>query len=423
MKLKLSLILVIAALVTFGLSGDVFAFHNGGVAACESCHTMHNSANGKVMSRNTSTFPVPPTLQIGQAGPMLLQGTDQSSTCLNCHATFSATAGSYKVMSYGVTIPTQRTPGGDFGWLRKSSTKGHSIVAADFALGVETKKTGNVAPGGTYPVANLHCSSCHDPHGTYRRTSNTATFVQTGAPIAGSGSYGADGTATEAVGAYRLLAGSGYKPKSAAGAPALTANPMIAATSNPYNASEATTEVIVNYGDGTVGQWCGQCHAKMHEGIPGGGVVVHPNDEGLTGGVDAIYNSYVGSGNMGGGAGSGYTSLIPVAYDNIVSNASLSGHFSTGATVDAGDRVMCLSCHRAHASGFDYMLRFPIVEVMTIDDGSGNPTYWKGGTNAATVSLVSGLTVDEMTAALYDRPASKWPVEQRTLCNKCHGKD
>lgn len=424
MKLKISLVIVFAALVTFGLSGDVFAFHGGGVAACESCHTMHNSKGGVVMSKSTSTTgQTAPNLVIGQAGPYLLQGSDQSSTCLNCHGTNSTTAGSYKVLSYNVSVPVQRTPGGDFGWLRKSSTKGHSIVAADYGFGPETKKAGNIAPGGAYPVGSLHCSSCHDPHGKYRRLTN-GNWATTGEPIGGSGSYGVDATEGEAVGSYRLLGGNGYKPASITNAAlAFTANPMVAASPNPYNQSESLTEVVVNYGDSTAGVWCAQCHAKMHMNVTGGGINVHPNDQALGAVIAPIYNSYVSSGNMGGGAGSGYTSLIPVAYDNVTQNSALLGHFSTGAQVATSDRVMCLSCHRAHASGFDYMLRFPIVEEMTIQDANGNATYWKGGTNAATVSLVSGLTVDEMQAALYDRPATVWGPAQRTLCNKCHGKD
>jgi hypothetical protein len=422
MKLKLSLVIVIAALVTFGLSGVSYAFHAGGVAACESCHTMHNSKAGITMSKSTSTTgQTAPSLVVGQAGPYLLQGSDQSSTCLNCHGSSGTTPSSYKVLSYNVTVPVQRGPGGDFGWLRKSSTKGHSIVALDYGFSAETKKAGNIAPGGAYPVGSLHCSSCHDPHGKYRKLESGA-FATTGAPIAGSGSYGADATTGEAVGAYRLLGGMNYLPKSIDTQPALafSADPMSAAAPSAYNRGESTSDTVVNYGDSGVGAWCAQCHGKMH--MAETAINVHPNDQAVGSTIAGIYNDYVSSGIMAIGGG-GFSSLIPVAVDNINQNSLLAGHFTQGADIAQSDRVMCLSCHRAHASGFDYMLRFPIVEVMTIADESGNATYWKGGTNPPTVSLVSGLTVDEMTAALYDRPAATFGPEQRTLCNKCHGKD
>jgi hypothetical protein len=360
-------------------------------------------------------------LVVGQAGPFLLQGSDQSSTCLNCHGVNESTGKSYHVMSLAQAVPTERTPGGDFAWLKVSSTKGHSIVAVDYGLTAETKKAGNAAPGGTYPVANLHCSSCHDPHGRFRKLS-TGGFGMTGEPIAGSGSYGADPTNGEAVGAYRLLGGKTYLPKSMEAFPALAfdEDPISAAAPNSYNATEATTETIVGYGDSSVGAWCQQCHAKMH--MAGAGINVHPNDQAVGSTIMGIYNNYKGSGGVAGSTGSnmGFTSLIPVAYDNVTTNSGLAGHFTKGANITNNDRVMCLSCHRAHASGFNFMLRFPIVEVMTADQ-SGVSSYQTG--TDPTKSAVSGLTPQEMQAALYDRPATNWPAEQRTLCNKCHGKD
>ncbi len=420
MKLKISLILLVAALVTIGMSGAAFAFHNGGVASCESCHTMHNSSNGATMSRATNTV-VTNNLVVGQAGAFLLQGSDQSSTCLNCHGVNESVGKSYHVLSLAQAIPTERTPGGDFAWLKKSSTKGHSIVAVDYGLTVETKKAGNVAPGGTYPVGSLHCSSCHDPHGKFRKLS-TGGFGTTGEPIASSGSYGADPTTGEAVGSYRLLGGKAYLPVSVSADPTLafTTDPMSAAAPNTYNATEATNETIVNYGDSSVGMWCQQCHPKMH--MNGTAINVHPNDQALGSTIMGIYNNYKGSGNVAGTTGNnmGFTSLVPVAYDNITQNSVLAGHFTKNANITANDRVMCLSCHRAHASGFNFMLRFPTVEVMTADQ-SGVSSYQTG--TDPTKSAVSGLTPQEMQAALYDRPATNFPAEQRTLCNKCHGKD
>jgi len=425
MKLKISLIVIVAALVTMGLSGAAFAFHNGGVAACESCHTMHNSKDGAVMSKSTdTTIGRTNNLVIGQAGDWLLQGTDQSSTCLNCHGANKVSASSYTILSLAQAIPTQRTPGGDFAWvLKKGAKKGHNVVAIDYGLVADS----GAAPGGTYPAANLHCSSCHDPHGKYRKLAD-GTFATTGAVIAGSGSYGDDPVGTEAVGAYRLLGGNLYIPKSmvgVAGAVTFDEDPMSAAAPSSYNnwnlaTGETNTETIVNYGDGTVGMWCKQCHPKMHE-TAGTAVNVHPNDVNL-GDLATIYNGYKGSAGIAGTTGNlqGFTSLIPVAYDNIKTNSQLKNHFVQNGNISTNDRVMCLSCHRAHASGFDYMLRFPIAEVMTVDNG-GVSSYMTGTDPA--VSTVSGLSAAELQAALYDRPATHFPVEQRTLCNKCHAKD
>ena len=75
---------------------------------------------------------------------------------------------------------------------------------------------------------------------------------------------------------------------------------------------------------------------------------------------------------------------------------------------------MCLSCHRAHATGFDSMLRYDISsEFMTAADSAGVAKY-------------DGAFADVnawKTAAYNDKPATKWGVNQRVLCNKCHAKD
>ena len=62
--LKLSLMVLMATLLALGLSGMAYAFHSGGVAECEGCHSMHSPKAG---------------------GKYLLVGTDTSSTCLSCH--------------------------------------------------------------------------------------------------------------------------------------------------------------------------------------------------------------------------------------------------------------------------------------------------------------------------------------------------
>ena len=71
--IKVTLTVAAAALL---LSSPAMAFHSGGVAECEGCHTMHNSLEGAAV---TSALPQ------YQSGPYLLKGSDQSSACLNCH--------------------------------------------------------------------------------------------------------------------------------------------------------------------------------------------------------------------------------------------------------------------------------------------------------------------------------------------------
>ena len=97
------------------MAAPAFAFHDGGVAACESCHTMHNSKDGAALKTTGGITQF-------KTGPYLLQGSTQSEACLNCH---EGSAGSYKVSTAGTTLasgtlPLQMTPGGDFSWLKKA---------------------------------------------------------------------------------------------------------------------------------------------------------------------------------------------------------------------------------------------------------------------------------------------------------------
>src|SRR5512142_770670 len=109
------LILGAAALMLFGLTGASYAFHSGGVAECEGCHTMHNSLGGVKMTINANP--------IGVANAYLLQGQDQSSTCLNCHGKPDTAPTGYHIMTTpfaAATLPVEMTPGGDFTWLAKT---------------------------------------------------------------------------------------------------------------------------------------------------------------------------------------------------------------------------------------------------------------------------------------------------------------
>jgi predicted CXXCH cytochrome family protein len=89
----------------------------------------------------------------------------------------------------------------------------------------------------------------------------------------------------------------------------------------------------------------------------------------------------------------------------------------------SSDKVTCLSCHRAHASGFVHMLRFDQGYEFTTKAGqyigSDNPAV----TGSRAPLQHRGRTNAEWQAAYYDRPASKFATFQRVLCNKCHAKD
>lgn len=194
---------VAAGLLILSLSGAALAFHDGGVAHCDGCHSMHNSPENPVS---------------GTPNNLLLKGSDASSTCLNCHAG----SGSYHILS---TDASNWSPGGDFFWLTQSYTNsnwsgsitsdpdnmGHNVIAVDFGLTVDGTNT--QAPGGTYPASTLGCDSCHNPHGQVNGGTANGQL-----PISVSGSYGDVPVPGTIAGNYRLLRDS-YEAGFSADAP------------------------------------------------------------------------------------------------------------------------------------------------------------------------------------------------------------
>jgi hypothetical protein len=441
MKLiKLSFIIAIAVMAIIGVSTTSYAFHAGGVASCESCHTMHNSLNnGKMSGTGNTTAGAAGTANPAGSAAFLLRGTDQSSTCLNCHE--GPTLSSYHVSTDNTTIgaaankaPVNRGPGGDFGWLRAaantttntatSSRRGHNIVAIDFGYTADLQNT--YAPGGTYLASQLNCISCHNPHNQLRRTSTDGTVayvkpaIGTNAyPISGSGSAVATASATAPVGPYRFLRGAGLDqaPKST---PAynFTADPPVVISPSTYNRSEAASDTHVAYGSG-MSAWCANCHAAFYDSVGdsniGNSGHPHPTNKAIGATMSANYNAYVGSGNLTNVTG-GYSSLVPVEqgvtdYSVLATAATNTANGGTYAATDANAKVMCLSCHRAHAGGFQNMTRFNVA---------GNTTA-ANGTDFVVASGLSGTTAAQ--AAYYDRNASVFGASTKQLCNKCHNKD
>ncbi len=417
-----------AAVAALGF-GSAYAFHSGGVAECGGCHSMHTSTD--------QTY--------------LLIADTASDTCLSCHGKPDTAPSSYHVMTAGMNpttgVPVERGPGGDFAWLLKTWTysshgesgastgqsHGHNIIAPGFGITVDTDFA--TAPGGTFNSNTLGCNSCHDPHGKMRRiASGTASgdtaysWVTSGAPITASGSYNSSPvpTATAAVGAYRLLRGRVADDPVQSQVSVTFAGNFLAIAPKTYNQSEATNMVRVAYGaDGlnanggatdTVGQWCGSCHPDMHSAL--NSKLVHPIDHSL----DAYatnYNNYVSSGVMNvANASSSYLSLVPFAektgdFGTLKSHASNTNAYMNGPA--AVDQVMCLSCHRAHASAFPDMLRWNYEggEFLTTADSTG-AILW-----AASL----GMNQAETNAGYQDISATKFGNYQRQLCNKCHAKD
>jgi hypothetical protein len=384
---KMLKIALVTSVLTLLVGGTAMAFHGGGVAHCDGCHSMHNSTDNAIE---------------GAANAALLKGSDASSTCLNCHG---------KAGGYGVASPsgTNVNAGGDFYWMTAGSqysylvrgnpasndpdNNGHNIVATDFSFTADANPNNATAPGGTYAAADLGCSSCHDPHGQVDGgTGNGA------AAISVSGSYGAaDPTDGSIHGNYRLLGDVGFNDFT---------------NDVPVATADGSTGKFVDYGTG-MSEWCANCHGDLL--VSDSSTGKHPSGDSVKlGAFVANYNSYVASGDFTGDVSTAFDALVPFERD--IADGSLLDNAST-VGADASSNVMCLSCHRAHGSAFENALRWDatvefIAETPVID---ASTTYVDGSDATLKAAYYAGgATVD--IATTY----GEW---QRSMCNKCHVKD
>ena len=412
---RLAMIAAVAILLAIGVSTTSNAFHSGGVAECVGCHEMH-----------------------GAAGASLLKGVDPSSTCmLNCHANAETVGSSYHVVNYPTpgagVAPAEMTPGGDFAWLQKTyiftvrgslntdlgQTHGHNIIAGGFT-GYTVDTDNPTAPGGTFNSNNLACNSCHDQHGKTRLLPGL-TFANTGAPIIGSGSYQSSPEPSNgyAVGVYRLLRSS-FSTDNPAGVsfPA----PPLAITNSSYNRSEFYNQTRTAYSTG-MSEYCSACHPDMHSTA---GILRHPTAQTVSGTLMGQYNTYVKSGDLTGSSATAYLSLVPFEEGLALSSANLAtlkSHAVTNGSqlggMTATSQVMCLSCHRAHASGFPEMTRWNNEGEFMVYNG-----FYPGtDTTPAVPQVARGRTGAETAASYYNKPVTSFATYQRVLCNKCHAKD
>ncbi|MDW7710822.1 MAG: hypothetical protein SCH98_10130 [Deferrisomatales bacterium] len=355
------------------------AFHDGGVGACKECHRMN-----RLDPEGTVT-----TLEPGGTRTAILLGSDPSSTCLRCHARSGSAS---NVLS---ADGSSFTPGGDFYWLTRSYSwtvmgrehqspgrnRGHNVVAAEFGLGEDGVLA--EAPGGSYPAASLSCTSCHDPHAvTTGAEGRPAELGQEEAPAAG----------------FRLLGGVGYARSGSE--PFREAAPVARASSPDWRETDSNHTA---YGSG-MSEWCANCHPLMLAG----GMHSTGRFATLDSEMAARYNRYVKTGDHSGDRSSAYLALVP--FEAGTSDTAALDPSSTAGPEGGRSNVMCLTCHRAHASAFEDIGRWDFSATFL---AASHPA--EGDV---------GVRPGEARASYYGRDvAAEFGPDQRSLCNKCHALD
>jgi len=342
-------ILLLTAALCLVMAGSAWAFHDGGVAYCGGCHTMHNSQHNA---------PVDADHPAGNG--YLLNDESASDVCLNCHG--DTHGGEF---AGDPLNPAAQHGAGSFIFLIEDNINdghggasnpilgeeaGHSIVAPGRSLGVDTKNT--TAPGGTFNSAWLGCTSCHDPHG------NESFRMLHGVGPIQDNLYIFTAAAPEAVG-------------------------------NSYNAVEAP-DLHTAYHSG-MSQWCANCHGDFHNtSYPS--VLKHPTGVSIGVQIAAAYNAYNGTSDISGGSQA--TAYLPEVPFEDADDVTYTTTSTVGPT--SSSKVMCLTCHRAHASSAQDAGRWDFH--------------------------ITGLAEDGHESGSYAIP-NPYDGYQRSLCNKCHVKD
>jgi cytochrome c553 len=297
----------------------------------------------------------------GPGGPVFsrdgaaLIAESASDVCLTCHATeFGAVLGDDPL------LPPPERGAGNFVFLLEDNLNdgvdgaelpipgeaaGHNVVAPGHALEPDTRW--GVSPGGTFPAVRLKCTSCHDPHGT---------------------------------GQFRLLLGVGPVDGGAFyfNFPAPKAQGIDIA--NEVEANDRHTAYRQGMSD-----WCGNCHGRYHDSQPS--LFEHPSDETLGDEILQRYDLYDGDDLPDGGShATAYLAATPFEDPGAAPDSE------AGPT--AASRVMCLTCHRAHASSAPAAGRWDFNVDLLQDDG-----------------VVSGS---------WPIPDPYDSVNQGPLCAKCH---
>lgn len=298
---------------------------------CSDCHTMHNSQDGATVS--------------------LGNGALLNASCYGCHS--NAVDGvlngdNTKPPYVWQTNPRPTVPdgayadttlaGGDFYWvsLGGNDGTGHNVE------GIVAAQDPRTAPGGTeyFDAARpLTCAGTNGCHGD-RLVANEIVSMS-------RAHHGDDGTTdlSTVAGSYRFL-------KGVAGLEA--ANWELTATAGNHNQYKGVIRANDIPSPSTISNLCASCHGDFHNNSSGATAGVsdgpmtnpwirHPVDFGM-----ALSDEYASYGGLGLDVYQVQTPLASVDVSTLK------------ATVPAAnDRiVMCLSCHRAHGSPYDAILRW-----------------------------------------------------------------
>lgn len=313
--------------------------------SCSNCHTMHNSQGGKSVAKDFDGFSFS-TTDTPKKNLLIY-------SCLGCH---SATDGNKWQDSitkapivFNTNEPNYNTEkglaGGNFHWVISNETRGHNILTQDTQYTDPSK-----VPGCDITRINCGTNSCHaNLYGIVSGTGDPNLDGRQGcekchlAPKhhAYDHAYLVGGLVTSAEqGWYRFLSGHTETGEGHGVEGYEDGDWQYTVSSSDHN--EYLGKQFPGFSGFVLGNtttaFCTGCHGKFHtDQGTASPWLRHPSDAVLP--ASGEYSNY-----------KIYNPLAPVARSSLQS--------SPDENVSSGDMVMCLSCHRAHASPYFKMMRW-----------------------------------------------------------------
>jgi hypothetical protein len=405
-------------------------YHSYDGLICTDCHTLHNSEDGAAVALAGYTG----------GGPYreLLYRGDWTDMCLSCHTENSNTSANARlpdVTDTGWTAPIVMTetgvkpagvamPGGDFWQSANDPKKGHNPAYTKGAVGgaatslfmpADTTLSSN-PPGGAITDGEWSCHSCHGMHSRF--SGSYTAYRQLKRKVNGIMTTGRTQTDAAGVETYSGAVENGlatYEPllSNSRGDIQGTSYVNTRKDTNPLEGADllaTESDTNKNVYRGGFSSFCATCHGDFHGGNDetrtADNAKTRVNNAWVRHPTNVAMNEAGSKYNI-----STYTAVItnaqgnnpnPVGYDwryplvqpdNDFTVKSTVAGMTDPATAIGASRIMCLTCHKAHATEFDNMTRW---------DAAGHAFLPVGGTD------VDG------TVSAGDNPAFG--------CGKCHQK-
>jgi hypothetical protein len=327
---------------------------------CSDCHTMHNSQDGAYMN-------VDPVTGLKTA---TVYGALTSGDCIGCHTNTTNTAGrnasgNIPYVNH-INEPSQASggmlAGGSFYWVKSNDKKGHNvegIVAQDGTLFNTPPGYDAIADGKGYDTdERLTCAGTNGCHGDRNVAGNYGGLSGAHHGAQPDGQYTSGNTLANS---YRFL-------NTIKGIESPDWESLLEPTSRNVYYGKPRAGDNTNDRD-TISSLCGQCHGNFHSGASNisesnnmaSPWVRHPTDFDMGQATGSEYATYE------------YHMEAPVGSSII--NAGYARPAVADIMNTPGDAIVtCISCHRAHGSAHDDLLRWSYAGMQAHDAGGAAGT-------------------------------------------------